>query len=250
LNSFLQSFKLPPMDLELGANEIHIWLAVLEQPVSILHGFIHALSIEERIKAENFYFERDRNSFIVRRGILRTIIGRYLDVEPNRILFRFGKNGKPALDNTFDSETIHFNLSHSHGVALFAFSRNHEIGVDIEYMCDISEMDKIVESFFSIEESEVFRSLSESKKKEAFFYCWTCKEAFIKALGEGMSLPLDRFEVSLVPSEPFKLLNIDGDSRKATRWTIREIKAAPNYAGAFAVKSDAFESMHWRWDSA
>lgn len=247
---FSPLFKLPPIDLKLTSDEIHIWFAVLGQSVSRLHKFIQTLSIEERIRAEHFYFERDRRSFIVRRGILRTILGFYLNVEPSQLLFRYGQNGKPELADTFGNETVHFNLSHSDGVALFAFARDREIGVDIEYIHDISEMEQIAERFFSIKENDVLRSLPKSQKREAFFKGWTCKEAFVKVLGDGLSRPLDKFDVSLVPGEPAKLLRIEGDSREASRWSIQDLKPALNYVGAFAVKSHIFEVKHWQWEMA
>jgi 4'-phosphopantetheinyl transferase len=250
LNRYLQTFILPPIDLELGANEIHIWLAVMSQPVFRFNEYIQTLSDEERLRAEKYYSERDRNSFIFRRGILRTILGRYLDVEPCRLQFCYGKYGKPKLDVRFGNGTVHFNLSHSHGVALYAFARDSEIGVDIECMSDISEMEHVVETTYSIKEKEVFRSLPENQKREAFFHYWTCKEAIIKALGYGLSRPVDKYEVPLLPGEPVKMLKIEGDSREASRWSIQAMKLAPNYTGAFAVKSEVYETKHWRWDLA
>ena len=218
---------------ELTSEEIHIWCTSLEQPVSL---FQRLLSVGERIRAERFHFEEHRKYFIIRRGILRTILGYYLGVEPSRLQFCYGKNEKPALAGTLGKGKINFNLSHSEGLALYALARYHEIGVDIEYIRDVPEMEQIVERYFSAGEKDVFRSLPDHKRKEAFFNWWTRKEAFIKATGDGLSWPLDRFDVSLVPDEPARLLKIDGESETASRWLIHELKPAPGFAAAFAAE--------------
>jgi 4'-phosphopantetheinyl transferase len=122
--------------------------------------------------------------------------------------------------------------------------------VDIEHIRDTPEMEQIVERFFSIKENEVFRSLPESRKREAFFNGWTCKEAFVKALGDGLSRPLDEFDVSLIPGESAERSGIEGGSGEASQWSIQNLKPAPDYVGAFAVKSHSFEIKRWRWDGA
>jgi 4'-phosphopantetheinyl transferase len=175
------------------------------------------------------------------------ILGRYIGVDPKELRFIHGKHGKPTLDCLTANGSIQFNMSHSEGLALFGFARDHEIGVDIEFIRDIPEMDRIAEQFFSNKESGVFRSLPESKKKEAFFNCWTRKEAFIKAIGDGLYQPLDMFEVSLRPGEPARLLSIDGDSRRASRWLIQDIKPAPGFTAAFAVQRYGWRLHFWQW---
>lgn len=232
---------------ELAVHEIHIWSAALNQLDSSLSKFIQTLSIDERIRAARFHFDRDRNHFIVKRGILRTILGSYLNVEANRLQFCFGKNGKPSLADALGNKTIGFNVSHSNGIALFAFVRDYEIGVDIERIRDIPEMDEIVEQFFSPKENAVFRSLPESEKKEAFFNCWVRKEAFIKAIGDGLYYPLDKFEVSLVAEQPANLVSIKEDSRAASRWSIQELKLSSGFAAAFAIEERSCKFHYWQW---
>ena len=240
-------FRPPPLDLELTTDEIHVWCASLDQRLPRFYGFIQTLSMDDRMRAEQFYFEQDRKHFIASRGIVRMILGRYLGVEPKRLQFCYGKNGKPALANTFGKGNIRFNLSHSEGIALYAFTREHEIGVDIEHIRDISEMEQIAERFFSVRENAVFRALPKSKRKEAFFNCWTRKEAFIKAIGDGLSRPLDKFDVGLVPGEPARLLRIEGDSNVASQWSIQELKLAFGFAAAFAVEGRRWRLRCWRW---
>ena len=241
------SFSPPPLDLELKTDEIHIWCARLDHPVFRFQRLTQLLSRDETIKAKRFYFEKDRKHFVIRHGILRTILGRYLGVEPSRLQFCYGYNGKPALSDTFGKGTIRFNMSHSEGLALYGFSRDHEIGVDIEHIYDIPEMEQIAEQFFSVRENTVFHRLPESKRKEAFFNCWTRKEAFIKAIGDGLSLPLDKFDVSLVPGELPMLLRIGGNSKEASRWSIQELKPATGFAAALAVEGRSWCLRCWRW---
>jgi 4'-phosphopantetheinyl transferase len=241
------SFELPPSDVKLRDGEVHIWSGALDQAGSELNRFFQTLSNDERMRAGRFHFQEDRKRFIVRRGMLRMILGCYLGAEASQLRFCHGENGKPAITEPF-GRTIRFNLSHSNGVALFAFARDRETGVDIEYMRYISGMEQIAERFFSINENEVFRSLPDIQKKEAFYNCWVCKEAFVKTLGGGLSRPLNWFDVSLVPGEPAKLLRTEGDSREASRWSIQYLKPAPDYVGAIAVKSDMHEIKPWRWE--
>lgn len=231
-----------PLARELETDEIHIWWASLEQPVARFQGL---LAMDERTRAERFHFEEDRERFIVRRGVLRTILGYYLNVEPGRLQFCYGRNEKPALADTSGRGKVRFNLSHSAGGALYAFTRDREIGVDIEHIRDISEMEQIAERFFSAREHAVFHTLPESKKQEAFFNCWTRKEAFIKATGDGLSCPLDRFDVSLVPGEPARLLGIEGDSKAASRWSLQDLGYITDYAGAFAVEGTGFKMKYF-----
>jgi 4'-phosphopantetheinyl transferase len=139
---------------ELRNDEIHIWYASLDKPVP---WFRKLLSSDEGKRTKRVQFDEHQKRFIVRLGILRTILGHYLSVNPSSIQFTYGKNGKPALADTFGRGTVHFNLSHSNGIALYAFTRDREIGVDIEHIRDISEVEQIVERFFSEREKAVFR---------------------------------------------------------------------------------------------
>jgi 4'-phosphopantetheinyl transferase len=240
-------FSPPPLDLELKSDEIHVWRASLDQSVSQFYRLRETLSTDERMRAERFYFERDRKHFVAGRGILRTILGRYLNVEPDRLQFCYGKHGKPELSDAFGKRNVFFNMSDSEGLGLYAFTRSHEIGVDIERIREISDMDQIAESFFSLGESTVFCSIPNGKKKEAFFNCWTRKEAFIKAIGGGLSQPLDKFDVSLVPGESARLLRIEGDSKRASRWSIQELEPASGFVAALAVKKRSWQLRCWRW---
>ncbi len=241
------SWNIPLSSLSLSNRDIHIWQADLDLPTISIQKLNQTLSIDERERAERFHFDQDRKRFIAGRGILRTILGCYLGVEPSLLHFCSGKNGKPRLAHTLGNGTIHFSLSHSEGIVLYGFTRGREIGVDIERVRDIPEMDQIAEQFFSVKENDIFRSLPENKKKGAFFNCWTRKEAFIKAIGDGFSRPLDKFDVSLVPGEPARLLSIEGDSKEASRWSIQDLKPPSGFAAAFAVEGQTWRLHCWEW---
>lgn len=241
-NSLLPTAALPRQELKAGL--IHIWHACLDQPTSRFQGL---LSTDERARAGRYYFEKDWRRYIVRRGILRKILAGYLGTEPGRLRFCYGANGKPMLSNTYSQEKIHFNLSHSEGLALYAFTRDREIGVDIEFVREVPEMEQIVANFFPAGERADFETVPESMKKEAFFNGWTRKEAFIKATGGGLSLPLDSFEVSLAPGEPARLLAIEGDPAAAARWSVLDLATDAGFAAALAVKGQIGDIQYRQW---
>ncbi len=242
-------WKIPQTELTLVERDIHIWRADLDVPMMGFQKLYQTLSTDERVRAERFHFEKDRRQFTAARGILREILGCYLGVAPNAVRFCYEKNGKPRLAGVSRKGAIYFNLSHSEGIALYGFTRNHEIGVDIEYMRDVSEMNQMVERFFSVREQRVFHALPENQKKEAFYNCWTRKEAFIKAVGDGLSRSLDSFDVTLGRGEPARLLRIDEDSNPAFRWSIQELKPALGFTAAIAFEGQSLEFRYWQWSN-
>ena len=236
-----------PRKLKLNGDEIHVWCASLTQPESRSQMLLETLSVEEQMRAKRFHFEKHRKYLVICHGILRTILGEYLGVEPARLNFCYGRNGKPELADTFANQKICFNISRSEGLALYGFTCDRELGVDIEYIRVLPEMDQIVERFFSVGEKSIFHALPRSKKKEAFFRCWTQKEAFLKANGYGLSRPLNTFDVSFVEGEPAKILRIEGDSKAASQWFIQDLKPANQFAAAFAAKGRNAQIHYWRW---
>ena len=166
------------------------------------------------------------------------ILGRYLGVHPRKLHFFYGANGKPELATVAGDETLRFNLSHSDGLALLAVTRGRQIGVDLERIRKDLAGEQIAARFFSPRETAELHAVPGNAKPAAFFNCWARKEAFIKATGEGLSCPLDLFDVSLVPGEPAALLSVRGDSQEASRWALRELMAGSGYAAALAVEGD------------
>src|SRR5579864_7065790 len=199
---------LPPERLVLGDEEVHVWRAILDLPTSQVQMLERVLAADERIRAEQFHFQKDRIHFIVARGRLRTILGRYLMREPHGLRFHYSHYGKPMLVEEVDSDTMCFNVTHSRGMALYAIGRKREIGIDLEYINTRVEYEQIAERFFSPHEVHMLHSLPQEMRREAFFSCWTRKEAYIKARGLGLSLALDQFDVSLAPGVPAAMLDI------------------------------------------
>lgn len=229
-----------PADLTISNTEIHIWRVVLDRPASEIHNLAQTLSESELQRAERFRYDRDKNSFITRRSALRSILSRYLKVAPNLVQFSYGPCGKPELAANFHS-TLCFNSSHSQGLALYAVTRSRRIGIDIEQIRPVPDIESIAQRFFSQQENAAFKAVSAEQKLAAFFNCWTRKEAYIKATGDGLSFPLDRFSVSLTPGEPAQLLNVEGDSTAPNLWYLKALVPAPSYIAAIAVEKQGEE---------
>lgn len=231
----------------LTGDDVDVWRIRLDLPQADLKRLSSTLSADEQARAGRFYFDRDREHFIIARGALRAILGRYLNVEPHIIRFTYAEYGKPALVAELNRDSILFNLSHSHGLGLLAVSRSRELGVDLEWIRPDMASKEIAERFFSAQEVRVLRQLPADQQDEAFFNCWTRKEAYIKAKGEGLSMPLDQFAVSLAPGERAALLSTTGDPKEASRWSMRELFPGPGFVAAIVVEGDAWKLRCWEW---
>lgn len=219
----------------LQPNAVHIWLVDLALPVQAFEECFSFLSPEERERAARFHFEKDRNHYIAGRGLLRKLLGDYLNVSPAALSFSYNRYGKPLL--TPPAPELQFNLSHSHGWALLGFTLRAELGVDIEKMRPDFATREIAERFFAPDEVAVLASLDASQQAQAFFKCWTRKEAFIKAHGIGLSFGLDKFSVAFAPGVAPALLRCDLDANAAGQWSIVDLPVPPNYLGALAIHS-------------
>ena len=237
----------PPKRLFLSDREVHVWRAGLDLSAETARVLAERLSADELTRSGHYRFERDRIRFIAARGILRLILGRYLGIEPDAIRFFYEKNGKPRLQNTSGDAVIKFNLSHSEGLALYVFARDYEVGIDLEYICEISEMELIVEQFFSAKEKIVFGTLPASGKQETFFNWWTRKEAFTKATGNGLYYPLDTFDVSVAPGESDESLKILGYAKKGPTWSMWDVRPAEAFTGAVVIRARDFDVQFWQW---
>jgi 4'-phosphopantetheinyl transferase len=211
--------------------EIHVWHRSLAVAVAEREALYALLDPEERQRAGRFHFETSRDAFIVSHGWLRTLLGRYLNTDPRRVEFTFGHRGKPAVQGT----PLRFNLSHSGAMAACAVTRNEEIGIDIELIRPMSDLESVARRFFHPEECRKLLALNGEDRETAFFRCWTRKEAYIKALGDGLSAELDRFEVTLAPGEPAAFVQIDGRPA-AAEWSLFGLDVGPDYTGAVAVR--------------
>jgi 4'-phosphopantetheinyl transferase len=229
-------------------DQVHVWRAHLDVRDSRIRELEQFLSQDELNRANRFYFERDRNRFIVARGLLRSILGRYLDLEPSQLKFIYGPYGKPSLADEFAARHIRFNVSHSDRLALYAIACGREIGVDVERLRPDFPNREIAERFFSPREVAMLFALPRNAQLVSFFNCWTRKEAYIKARGEGLSLPLSEFDVSLVPGEPARLLYTSAGPTETARWILEEIPVSESdFVAAVAVEGQDWQLKCSEW---
>jgi 4'-phosphopantetheinyl transferase len=241
----------PPSDLTLSQDELHIWRASLAPPPADLGALYEVLDREERLRAERYVFARHRERFIVARGVLRNILSLYLSLSPSEILFEQNAYGKPSLKTGATAGThLHFNVSHSEDLALYAFAADAEVGVDVESIRPDFATERIAERFFSPAEVRALKELPAHLKAQAFFNCWTRKEAYIKALGKGLSHPLESFTVSLTPGLPAELLCDETDLSEAGRWELRALQVDLGYAAALAVPKRNWQLRCYEWRAA
>lgn len=236
MSSPVAAWPPPPAELHLDSDDVHVWCTFLDRPPEQRAPLWTTLAVEEKNRANRFYFEQDKNRFVVARGVLRTILGRYLNVEPAKVAFSYGEYGKPEVAPAFASDYLCFNVSHSDGIALYAVSWRYRLGIDVERIRPVDDAAQIAARFFSPWENAAFAAVPDPQKPQAFFNCWTRKEAYIKAIGEGLSCPLNAFDVSLAPDEPARLLRIRGSEAAAGRWSLYALAPAPGYTAAVAIE--------------
>lgn len=236
-----------PKNFVLKNGEIHVWRASLE--TSDFHNLLNTLTSDERERAERFYFKKDRENFIIARGALRTILSCYLDIEPSQIKFDYGQHGKPQIASMSCKEPLFFNLSHSHGLVLYAITRWGNIGIDVEFIRYDYPCEKIAKAFFSNSEYAIINALPTPIKHKTFFTYWTLKEAYIKAIGEGLMCPLDQIEILISPNEIAAKLKIKGNPLdESISWSLQKLTSNPGYVAALAVKgSGCFQIKYFNW---
>jgi 4'-phosphopantetheinyl transferase len=205
-------------------SEIHIWTIRLEAPPDLVSYSYSVLSQDERDRIANYRFEHLRLIHTLARGSLRFLLSSYTEIPPAEIGFLYSAKGKPSMK---DGGPLQFNVSHSGNLAVFAFATSGELGVDVEQIRSIPDLEQIAANCFCGEEAAELMSLAPEERRRAFFVCWTRKEAFLKATGDGLSTPLDSFRVSLLEHEPVRLIHPGG-------WTLQHIDPAPGAVGAVA----------------
>jgi len=231
----------------LRENEVHVWLVRMDDADLPVESCEQFLASEEHERASRFKFAADRTRYIVGHGAFRLVLASYLKINPLDLQFSFGPNGKPKLAVTPAKDELEFNLSHSHEVALIAVTLRRQIGVDVEFIKKDFQWPEVAERFFAPGEVTKLRALPQEHQLRAFFTCWTRKEAYIKAKGEGLSIPLQNFEVSFCPGEPAALLGCKSEPKEATRWSLAEIEAGPDYAASVAVEGHGWQLKCRRW---
>lgn len=235
---------LPSQNISLPAGEVHVWRADFRLQSASVQTLFSRLSPDEQERADKFVFNKDRGRFIISRAALRQILGGYLNVSPEQIRFTCNQYGKPQLDS--NDNLICFNASHSQNVGLYAFARGREVGVDVEFINEEFAGLEVAGRFFSPDEIAALNNLPQEQRTAAFFSCWTRKEAFIKAVGQGLSFPLNEFTVSVNPAELKPLLSTN-DLQKARNWSLLTLFPHPGYASALAVEGAVETLRLYQW---
>lgn len=224
----------PPDDLALLATEIHIWQASLAVTSSELHQFTLTLSVDEQKRADRFRFPRDSHRFIVSRGILRALLGRYLQTPPEQLQFCYGDHGKPALTSDL-ANGLTFNISHSEELMLCAIARGCHVGIDLEYLRPVNNLEELTQRFFSPQEHAAIHALPEASRLRSFFQHWTCKEALLKASGDGL---MNLSAIALhIHSDTAQLISWNDAVRSVNSWSVQLFTPAPSCVAAIAADS-------------
>jgi 4'-phosphopantetheinyl transferase len=220
----------------LALHDVHVWLASLDECASHRDELWQVLSPEERRRAARFLQDVDRIRFAVGRGILRTMLGHYLDTQPEDIELRSTALGKPEVAAASGKTSIQFNLSHSGGQAAYAFARGRRVGIDLEAMRPLSDLDGMVRQVLTAQEQHEYAKLPSALRLRAFYNCWTQKEALTKAIGDGLAYPLQNIEVAIGPAEPAQLTAMAGDPDAVNRWCLERLELSAEFVGAVAVE--------------
>ena len=226
----------PPVNFNLSPDEVHVWRASLAPDKEVLERLEALLAPQERLRANQFAFATDRGRFIAGRGILRQLLGAYFGQPPEELILEYGLHGKPVLRTKAAYWWMRFNLSHAQNVALYAFARGRELGIDLEKIQPEFPGHEVAEHFFSAGELSELRDLPAEMWTQGFFTCWTSKEAYLKACGYGLTLPLNSFDTSSVPGFPRELRS--ADHRK---WKLYPFEPAPGFVAAVVA-----EGVDWR----
>jgi 4'-phosphopantetheinyl transferase len=233
-------------DYGLPRDEVHVWRIILDWPAERVNAMNAVLSLDEQQKADRFHFEQDRTRHVVGRGVLRSILARCMKTEAERLRFEYNKFGKPRLADG-PTQPLQFNVSHSGDLVLIALTIERAVGIDVERTRNDLEVERIAASYFSLHERRTLHSLPAHQRRDAFFDCWTRKEAYIKAIGDGLSLPLDQFDVCFLPGQEPRLLATRPDPAEAGRWVFRALDLGPDYKAAVAVEGAGWQLRTWEW---
>ena len=227
-----------PKNIDLSPTDIHVWKANMDIELSLQNKFWLTLSEDEKIRANRFRFPHLRVRYIAARGILRHLLAKYLSVSAESIRFEYGEQGKPFLS---DFPTFKFNISHSHDHVVFAFAQDMTLGIDVEFINPKIDCEVIAPRFFSKNEAATLLALPPADRPPVFFNCWTRKEAFIKAKGGGLSIPLDQFEVTLLADDTPQLLAIDWAPNEVKSWSIFSFSVNEEFVGALMTAGEVGE---------
>jgi len=233
--------------IALDPTQVHLLRVDLEATAPNAERWISTLSPDEQVRAGRFHHTADRERFVVCRTILRRVLGSSLSVDPKTVSIAYSAREKPYVGGNEAKAGLAFNISHSGKIALLAFARSHDVGVDVEQHRPEIDTLGIAKRFFSEAEQDQLAAMPEERRSDAFFRCWSRKESYIKAVGKGLSLPLRDFDVSLKPDDQNALLSTRPDPLERTRWSLRDLPIQPGYAAALCVSGTDWSLVDRSW---
>ena len=236
--------------MSLSIAGVDVWRVQLRQSAVLVRQLLRTLSPDEISRAANFCIERDRVRFIVARGVLRSILGRCLGIEPDQLAFHYGPQGKPYLSDVAARSSIRFNLSHSDDVAVYGITQGRDIGIDVERVRHDFPGDEIAVRFFSPRERALLCSLPPRMSAETFFRFWTCKEAYVKARGGGLSISFNHFDVSDILNRSNGTLKGRSGREPDSIWSLMEFDPGPGYVAAVALEGYPCRLTCRRWSES
>jgi medium-chain acyl-[acyl-carrier-protein] hydrolase len=244
---FLHAANSPQSRFPIDTGEVHVWTIRFDENVEKVCRLSRSLASDERDRAERFHFQRDRERFIVGRSALRSLLGTYLNRQPSDIPLWYNSQGKPFLHRLPSDPDLQFNVAHSGELALVALALARPLGIDVERLRSNIDWQDLCARYFSKSESAELQSLPEAERPRAFFAAWTRKEAYLKAHGVGLSLPLDQFSVSLNPREPARLRSTEHDPDQRDRWELHAFEPHDGYVAALAIAGRGLRIEHRNW---
>lgn len=236
----------PPDAVRAVADEVHVWLVVVSDSAAAVPRLERVLSPDERASAAKLATAELRTRYVVAHGALRSVLARYLAVPPERLTFGRNAYGKPFVAGPHE---LRFNLSHAGDLAVIGVCQTRRLGIDVERVRADLDLDRLAAFAFSAPELAAWRRVPPAERPAAFFAAWTRKEAYVKAQGLGLALPLKSFAVALEPAAEPALVWAEGDAAAPRQWTLHALPVGPGYAGAVAVEGPAVRARHWRWQA-
>lgn len=235
-----------PDAIRLTPGQVHLWAAALHEFLDQVPKLELVLSHDELARAGKFHFVEDCNRYMIRHALLRLILSPYLEQRPSTIEFQHGAYGKPEVRRRSAARPVFFNTSHSSEIAVYAITLDCPVGVDVERTRQIPEIEDIASRFFLPRETRTLLALPASSRLQAFYSCWTRKEAFLKATGEGIAENLEKVEVTLAPEDQPEVVSLTGDPRARERWQLRPFSPAAGYLGCLAYRNETLAFSQWR----
>ena len=241
------SWHSPPNCPVLQTNEIHVWKVEINPSVFMLDRLCNLLNDQELTRANRFKAKTHRNAFVAARGALRLLLSLYTGTDAQQLVFRTERHGKPFLENPSLIPPLTFNLAHSGELALYAISLTRKVGIDIEHHQPRVDHQALAKRICSPQEKSCLQKLPGDQQKNAFFSCWTRKEAYVKAIGKGLSFPLDTITVSINPDQPAALLKVKDNETEPDRWSMWDLNPGQDYSAALVGEGRDCKPLCWKW---